>query len=342
VNTVTAPAAVLAIDGGNSKTDVVLVGPDGAVLGSARGPGTSAEQHRFETSKVVLDDLVGMVARQAGIDPSGLIAEHTSAFIAGVDLPQEEERLAAELNTRHWSRTTRVGNDTFAVLRAGTQRPWGVGVTCGAGINCVGVAPGGETTRYLALGRFTGDWGGGLDMGLDVMWWAMRAEDGRGEPTALAGAVADYFGRASATEVAIGIHLGEIDEDDLIRLTYVLFSVSDAGDQVAMDLVDRLGQEIASMALVAMRRLDLTALDTELVLGGGMLMARNARLINGIAERVHAQAPAAQISVVDVPPIAGAALLGLDHLGLDKAAQDRLRAAYVNVDASTGLGVTYG
>ena len=338
-----APAAVLAIDGGNSKTDVVLVGRDGAVLGSARGPGTSAEQHRFDTSKVVLDDLVGMVARQAGMEPgNGPIAEHTSAFIAGVDLPQEEERLAAELATRTWSRTTRVGNDTFAVLRAGTQRPWGVGVTCGAGINCVGVAPNGETTRYLALGRFTGDWGGGLDMGLDVMWWAIRAEDGRGAPTALAAAVADYFGRPSVTEVAIGIHLGEIDEDELIKLTYVLFSVSDAGDKVAMDLVDRLADEIAAMALVAMRRLDLTGLDTELTLGGGLLMARNARLIDGIAQRVHAQAPAAQIGVVDVPPIAGAALLGLDHLGVEKTAQERLRAAYVNVDASTGLGVTFG
>jgi hypothetical protein len=71
-------------------------------------------------------------------------------------------------------------------------------------------------------------------------------------------------------------------------------------------------------------------------------MARNARLTNGIAERVHAEAPAAQVGVVDVPPIAGAALLGLDQLGLDKTAQDRLRSAYVNVDASTGLGVTFG
>src|SRR5205807_6004069 len=105
----------------------------------------------------------------------------------------------------------------------------------------------------------------------------------------------------TASDVAIGIHLGEIDEDELIKLTYVLFAVSDAGDQVAMDLVDRQAEEIASMALVAMRRLNLTGLDTELVLGGGLLMARNARLINGIADRVHAEAPAAQVSVVDVP-----------------------------------------
>jgi N-acetylglucosamine kinase-like BadF-type ATPase len=333
VTLASAPAAVLAIDGGNSKTDVVLIGPDGSILASARGPGTSVDARRFDTSKVVLDDLVTAVARQAGINPTGEIAAHTSAFIAGVDLPEEEQRLADELATRTWSRSTRVGNDTFAVLRAGTQRPWGVAVTCGAGINCVGVAPDGTQTRFLALGRFTGDWGGGLDMGVEVMWWAMRAEDGRGEPTALTTAVAEYFGRANVSEVAVGIHLGEIDTDDLIRLTHVLFQVSDAGDPVAMRLVDRLADEVSAMALVAMRRLDLTGQDTEVVLGGGLLMARNPRLVKGIADRVRAEAHGAQVGVVDVPPIAGAALLGLDHLGLDESAHKRLRDAYATAGA---------
>ena len=32
-------AAVLAVDAGNSKTDVAVVADDGEVLGSARGPG---------------------------------------------------------------------------------------------------------------------------------------------------------------------------------------------------------------------------------------------------------------------------------------------------------------
>ncbi|CAM5543027.1 hypothetical protein SABIM44S_03917 [Streptomyces abikoensis] len=34
-----AGGALLAVDAGNSKTDVALVGPDGAVLGAARGGG---------------------------------------------------------------------------------------------------------------------------------------------------------------------------------------------------------------------------------------------------------------------------------------------------------------
>ena len=46
-----------------------------------------------------------------------------------------QERVGA----RGWAAARRVGNDTFAVLRAGTERGWGVAVVCGAGINCVGV-----------------------------------------------------------------------------------------------------------------------------------------------------------------------------------------------------------
>ena len=46
--------------------------------------------------------------------------------------------MAAE---RNWASRMRVENDTFAVLRAGTDAGWGVGIVCGAGMNCVGVAP---------------------------------------------------------------------------------------------------------------------------------------------------------------------------------------------------------
>ena len=88
-----------------------------------------------------------------------------------------------------WAARTIVGNDTFAVLRAGTERGWGVAVVCGAGINCVGVAPDGRQARFPALGSITGDWGGGYDVGLAAVSAAARSEDGRGPRTSLEQAV---------------------------------------------------------------------------------------------------------------------------------------------------------
>jgi N-acetylglucosamine kinase-like BadF-type ATPase len=326
--------AVLAVDGGNSKTDVALVATDGSLLGTATGPGLRS----VWAMPSWLADLAGLIAtvqQQAGRD--GLpVAAHLSACVANADLPEEEERLAAALAERHWSGTVAAANDTFAVLRAGIDgtgpqagaAPWGVAVTCGAGINCVGVAPGGQTTRFLSLGPISGDWGGGHGLGIEALWHAVRAEDGRGPATALTGAVSAHFGVRTATEVTLGIHLGRFKEYALTGLAPVLLAIARDGDPVAADLVRRQAAEICTMALTAMGKLGLAGLATPVVLGGGLLMARDPLLIAGVTEGIAAGAPHATVRVVDVPPIAGAALLGLDQAGLAATAEPRLRAAY--------------
>jgi len=331
---------VLAIDGGNSKTDVALVGEDGTMLASVRGPGASQERHGVDGAMRLLGEMVSEVATQAGLaDGTGsgrgrgrLVARHTSSCLAGADLPEEEEQLALALNGQGWSLTSAVANDTFAVLRAGLrpaagERPWGVAVTCGAGINCVGVAPDGQTTRFLALGTLTGDWGGGSGLSEQVMWWSMRAEDGRGPDTALRPATAAYFGLPTVSDVAIAVHLGQIREHELLGLTTVLFEAASAGDQVARDLLEQQAQEIAAMAVTAMRRLGLTGAGTPVILGGGLLTARNPLLNAAIERRLATAAPQAVPYFVEVPPVTGAALLGLDFLGAGPDAERRLRTS---------------
>ncbi len=94
------------------------------------------------------------------------------------------------------------------MLRAGTERGWGVAVVCGAGINCVGVAPDGRQSRFPALGWSTGDWGGGYDVGVAAVSAAARSEDGRGERTTLEQAVPAHFGDATPTALAEAFHAG--------------------------------------------------------------------------------------------------------------------------------------
>jgi N-acetylglucosamine kinase-like BadF-type ATPase len=324
---------VLAIDGGNSKTDVALVAADGSLLATARGPGMPGAD-ALEEWLAAVAELVAQVQQQAGM-PGDLVARHISACVANVDLPEEEERTAAALLARGWSTTAEAVNDTFAVLRAGldgTSAPggthWGVGVTCGAGINCVGVDPAGRTTGYLALGDISGDWGGGGGLGREALWWAVRAEDGRGPQTGLREAVATYFGVPTVREVTLGIHLGKISGKAVLGLAPVLLAVAREGDRVARDLVRRQAEEICLMATVVMRRLGLTTRATPVVLGGGLMTARDPLLLTEITERITAAAPQATVIVVAVPPVAGAALLGLDRVGAGAAAERRLRAAY--------------
>jgi N-acetylglucosamine kinase-like BadF-type ATPase len=203
-----------------------------------------------------------------------------------------------------------------------------VAVTCGAGINCVGVAPDGRTHRFLALGSMSGDWGGGFGLGRAALWWGIRDEDGRGPATSLRDAVPAYFGLASMHDVAIAVFKDSITADDVVGLAPVLFAAANAGDEVARDLVAKQADEVCLMALAAMRRLNLARLATPVVLGGGLLSAREPLLLTAITERLAAEAPRSVARVIDVPPIAGAALLGLDQVQATPDAHARLRTAY--------------
>jgi N-acetylglucosamine kinase-like BadF-type ATPase len=330
--------AVLAIDGGNSKTDVALVAGDGTLLASARGPGINAHVTGVDQTALILDAVVKQAAAQLDrrhrVDggTSGWIARHTVACLANADLPEEEAEHAAAVQAQGWSVTATVVNDTFAILRTGladaAQPHWGVAVVCGAGINAVGVAPDGRVTRYLALGTISGDWGGGHGLGLEVLWHAIRAEDGRGRDTILTSYLTSHFGVDRVEDVTVGIHQGKIGEDDLTGLAPMLLRAADEGDPVARTVVSRLADEISVMAITAMRRLGLTALATPVVLGGGVITARNPLLMSGITRQLAEAAPAADVRVIDVPPVAGAALLGLDQVNAPPAATARLRAAY--------------
>jgi N-acetylglucosamine kinase-like BadF-type ATPase len=325
--------AVLAIDGGNSKTEVALVAGDGTLLAQVRGDRSNFQGIGMDEAFRVLDGLVRTAARDAGVADGALIARHTSACLAGADLPDEEQLLTDLVHAQGWTTSSLVVNDTFAVLRAGVDDDgghWGVGVTCGAGINCVGVAPDGETTRFLSLGDISGDWGGGGDLARDALWWAARAEDGRGPDTELRLAVPAHFGLDTVREVTIGAYQNKLGYSDLHGLAPVLFEVALHGDQVASDLLVRQADEVANMAITAARRLGLTQAEMPVALGGSILTARHPLLSARLSEQLAAGLPAAMPRIVDVPPVAGAALLGLDRVGAPPQAAARLRACYAD------------
>ena len=211
------------------------------------------------------------------------------------------------------------------MLRAGTDRGWGVAVVCGAGINCVGVSPDGRHSRFPALGSITGDWGGGSSVGLEAVYAAARSEDGRGPKTSLEHAVPAHFGLQSPLELAEAMHFQRIASRRVIELAPVVFREADH-DPVAAQIVDRLASEVVALARVSLERLDLTNEPTEVLLGGGLLRAGDGRLLAAIDAGMREVAPAVSVRATASPPIVGAALLGLDELGAGPEAQTRIRA----------------
>jgi N-acetylglucosamine kinase-like BadF-type ATPase len=335
-------AAVLAVDGGNSKTDLALVDADGSVLALVRGPLSSPHHLGVDGCLAVVEGLLADAVREAQLgDEAARRVEVASLLMAGVDFPAEEDAVRVAVEQRGWAQRVHVGNDTFAVLRAGTERGWGVAVTCGAGINCVGVAPDGRHARFPALGAITGDWGGGYDLGLAAVSAAARSEDGRGPRTSLERAVPAYFGLTTPSELAEGIHTRKIDQRRVVELAPLVLAEA-ADDAVAAEIVEHLASEVVALARVALTRLDLTQEPVEVLLGGGVLQDVDGDLLAAIDSGLRETAPNVTVRPTASAAIVGAALLGLDELEAGLEDQGRLRrelgAAFSQLEGVATIG----
>jgi len=315
---------IVVVDGGGTKTDVIVLGQDGGVLAGHRagafipqfiGPGPAARE---------LDAVVSPMLRASG-DPRVAVA---GVYFSGLDFAFEVEAFRAELGRFRWAaQTLFVDNDVFALMRAGTNEPTAVAVVCGTGMNCIGRSATGDVVRFAALGDISGDWGGGASLGHAALWHAARAADGRGPATALEPLVLRELGCASLAEVIEGYHTGRLLEDGIPALAPLIFEAAGGGDEAALRVVGRQADELVAFAKAAIARLGVEDQPCPVVLGGGVIAARDPLLLAAVEERLASAAPHARVVIVSAPPILGAALLALDAVGAPAAAHARVRQA---------------
>jgi N-acetylglucosamine kinase-like BadF-type ATPase len=321
VGVVAPRTCVIGVDGGNTKTDVLVATLDGEPVAYLRGGGSNS--HGAGGSAGCIDVVASLVDRVAFERP----AAHGAFFLCGADVPSDIAELTAEIEGRTWVRAATVDNDTFALLRAGSDAADAVAVICGAGINCVGRSASGREARYPALGWETGDWGGGEAIGREALYWAARAEDGRAEPSALVDLVRSRFELPTALALGEAVHYKRIGQTRLGELASDVVLLAADGDALARSIVERLADEIVLLVERALR--DLAVSEADVVLGGGMLDSGDGFLYDLVVSRL----PVGVRPVVPaVPPVAGAVLAALDAAATSPSAGERLRAAF-----ATGL-----
>lgn len=307
---------VIAADGGGTKTDILALTRAGEVIRRVRIGSTSPHRVGLQEALAALDREIVPITR------AGRIAR-VALYLAGLDFPSEIEQLRTEASRYPWGRGKLLAeNDVMAALRAGTASPNAVAVICGTGTNAVGVRAGRERVTFPALGRISGDWGGGAGLGEAALWHAARDADGRGQRTALTRAVEEHF-QVPLAELIWEIHSGQRLEEDLAELAPSIFQAAAAGDAVAGSLVARQGEEVVAYVRAVATRLGLGEegeKDFPVVLAGGILQGGHADFLQQIRSGLSRTVPGAQAAVLQVPPLAGAALLALESVGVSGGA----------------------
>lgn len=302
---------LLGVDVGNSKTHVAVADPAGRVLAFTEGPGASVHPIGVDAGWELLRPLLERVRAGAGMASDTAYAAAAYA-VAGVDFPEEQqaftEAAAAEPAGRHI-----VWNDTFAVLRAGTPSPRGIAVVAGAGVNCVGRF-GDRSVRYPSLGRLSGDWGGGIELGAEALAAACRDADGRGPSTRLRRDVPRHFGLDEPAELTLAVHRGQLAAARLVELARLVLAGADAGDPVCTRLVRRQALEVVDLVRATAARLGVRPGQLPVLLGGGLLRAGCRTLDEAVRAGLAALDPRVDPRLAPGPPVVGALLLAADLL----------------------------
>lgn len=312
---------VLGVDGGNSKTLAAVATTDGRLRGLAKAGGSNHERIGFAETERVLAGVTGESLAQAEVK-----APVQSGFwgLAGADVPSDFAALEAIVKRAGVARKNVVKNDLAAAMAAGLSRPWGVGIVFGAGFSAGAVAPDGREIKMPSMGAVTGDWGGGEVLALEVLRLAHRSHDGRGRKSRLEDGVLRALGLTSYEELPTRVRENSLEwHEASAALPPLLFAAAAAGDDVARDLVVRVGEEVALTAMALIDRLGLRDLDVEVVLGGSVLRGEGPLLLETIRTRIMESCPRARIILPDFHPVVGAVIEALRSLGVE--VDDRVR-----------------
>src|SRR5262249_6876701 len=129
-----------------------------------------------------------------------------------------------------------------------------------------------------------------------------RADEGRGAPTILADRVLQALSMPNLQTFTYAIIDRTLPQAQISRLAPLVFEAADTGDAVAQSIILRLADEIVTAALALLRRLDLSNLDTDVVLGGSVMHGRGPLLIDNVTERIAAECPKAHVRRLTLPP----------------------------------------
>ncbi len=317
-------SAVLAVDGGNSKTVALIGRADGTIEGQGRGGcsdiyGAPSVAAAFRA----IDEAVDQALHMAGIDAAELDLGLFS--MAGVDWPEDEAFLRAEMARRGYGRQIVVMNDALGALRSGSDDWTGVAVVCGTGAAVGARNPKGSRWH-------TGWWQepqGSRHLAQKALRAVYRADLSIDPATSLTGRVLEIFSQPDV-EGVLHLFTSRVDDQPYHRLPHVtraLLEEADHGDATAHRIVSEHGASLGDYAAAAARRVGIERTRFPLVLAGGVLRHQSVLFADAIAERVKESSPEVEVVHSQFEPAVGAVLLAMEFAGttIDAGVLRRLR-----------------
>jgi len=302
---------VVGVDGGGSKTKVIVADETGTQLGEVVGPASAVRPGAAEHSA----DVIAATVRDAlaSCEMTHVVPRVLCVGVAGAAREPERQALWQALVGRELAEETVVHPDFTVALDDAFGEGPGVLLIGGTGSVAFGRSPAGTVGRCGGWGPMCGDEGSGAWIGRKALSVVTASADGREPETALLGAVLTAAQVNEPQELIAWA--AQAAPSQLATLAPIVSRVAEGGDLRANALISLAVEELVLHVRTMARQLfgdERAALPVALT--GGML-TRGTLLRKRLEQRLRSAVPGAQIQTGDVNPARGAVRGALRYLG---------------------------
>jgi glucosamine kinase len=302
---------VIGVDGGGSKTRVIVADERGTKVGEVVGPGSAVKPGFAELSADVITATVNDAL--ASCEMMHVMPKVLCVGVAGAGNDAERQALWQALVGREVAEEIVVHPDYSIALDDAFGEGPGILLISGTGSAAFGRGPAGQSARCGGWGPMCGDEGSGAWIGRRALSVVTASADGREPETALVGAVLTAAQVNEPRELIAWAN--EATPAIFASLAPVVSSVADAGDLRANALISLAVEEL----VLHIRTLSRTLFGDEraatpVALTGGML-TKGTTLRKRLEQRLRSAVPGAQLYAGEVIPARGAVRGALRYLG---------------------------
>ena len=254
----------LAIEGGGTKTRVLLANEAGEILERWIGGPASGLYMRTADGEKAFRALLEPVRKRV----EALNGRLVRIGMGGpMDVPLFES-VARDVFGR--TPVTRVGERQIALAVYGLE--WGVALIAGTGASCTAVNESGQTASCGGCGPQFGDEGSGYWIGREAIAAAMRMADGRLEKTALADRLCAFYGVSRIWDVLnlVDRGSGHVPGPRVAACVPVVFELARNGEPSSLWICRLAGRHLARLVCETVRQISWKSARIPLVLAGGV------------------------------------------------------------------------
>lgn len=302
---------IIGIDGGGSKTAIILADMKGNILNRIKaGP---FEYLGYESVKSKINEfLIPLLSRiLSDADMSITDCEAIYMGVTAVETVEDCKNIEKAIRAAGINVRVRVENDAIIAFNAATNGEPGVMIIAGTGSVAYGEDGKGNSIRVGGLGPIIGDEGSGYDIGRRGIVAAIKSEDGRDDKTILEDLIKQELKLKKVRDIQFFIYKEGRTREAVASIAPIVKKAADIGDQIALNILKNVGIELGKLAVSAMKMLHIK---NGIVVGVGSILKNDNQVYNSFEAWVLNGVPEAKIIVSEREPVEGAIILAIRDL----------------------------